>query len=245
MSKRFFITIRTERSNERVDLEVPGNRSIHDLMPDLLKVLELPATRKGIPLQYSLKTEKDVLLTGEDTLEDAGVENAETLTITLLTDEAGAPAESEASKSILAEIKSRNTATLAIPPADLPMERGGVISPIILAQLPIEQPSLISPSGLIFILKKSYTLIGRTSNDNNPDIDLTELDTGIISSRKHAEITFLDGSFILKALKTTNGTFVNSVELDPDKTWTLKDKDIIQFGFRGVQLMYCVTESTI
>jgi len=239
MPKRCFITIRKKNSNEQIDIEVPGDQPVRIILPDLLKVLDEPVSLGGRPLQYGLMTEKEALLTEEDTLKDAGVENFETLYLCVLEDsgkQSGIEGGDKGEKQIENTNPEKKTAALEMP--DLPVELKGLISPILWAQLLIEQPSLISPSGLIFVLNESQTLIGRKSNESQPDIDLTELDTNLIASRKHAEITYSDGYFTLRALRTTNGTFVNGVRLQPDQLWTIRDGDVIQFGSRGVQLIF-------
>jgi len=241
MSKRCFITVRKENSNEQVDVEVPGDQPIRTLLPDLLKVLDEPVSLGGKPLQYGLITEKDVLLAEEDTLRDTGIENFETLYLCVLENpkkKSEGEANGEKENKTEGSKPENDTAALVVP--DLPIELKGMISPILWAQLSVEEPSLISPSGLIFVLNKNRTVIGRISKNIQiqPDIDLTELDVKQISSRPHAEITCSDGHFILQALRTTNGTFVNGMKLQPEQSWKLRDGDVIQFGFRGVKLIF-------
>ncbi len=49
-------------------------------------------------------------------------------------------------------------------------------------------------------------------------------------SRKHAVISFSDGQYILRDLSSSNGTFVNTLRLFPDKAHVLHLDDIIRFG---------------
>ncbi len=49
-------------------------------------------------------------------------------------------------------------------------------------------------------------------------------------SRKHAVIRFINGQYILRDLNSSNGTFVNTQPLVPDKTHTLQPNDTIRFG---------------
>jgi NADPH-dependent 2,4-dienoyl-CoA reductase/sulfur reductase-like enzyme/CRP-like cAMP-binding protein/pSer/pThr/pTyr-binding forkhead associated (FHA) protein/Fe-S-cluster-containing hydrogenase component 2 len=49
-------------------------------------------------------------------------------------------------------------------------------------------------------------------------------------SRKHAVISFINGQYILRDLSSSNGTFVNTLPLSPDKTHILHPDDTIRFG---------------
>ena len=56
--------------------------------------------------------------------------------------------------------------------------------------------------GMEYPVTKTYTVIGR-----DKDADITPRDSRI--SRRHAVIVYLDGSYILKDLDSTNGTIMN------------------------------------
>jgi NADPH-dependent 2,4-dienoyl-CoA reductase/sulfur reductase-like enzyme/pSer/pThr/pTyr-binding forkhead associated (FHA) protein/CRP-like cAMP-binding protein/Fe-S-cluster-containing hydrogenase component 2 len=49
-------------------------------------------------------------------------------------------------------------------------------------------------------------------------------------SRKHAVISFINGQYILRDLTSSNGTFVNTRPLAPDKTHILHPDDTVRFG---------------
>jgi len=49
-------------------------------------------------------------------------------------------------------------------------------------------------------------------------------------SRRHAEISWANGQYILLDLGSSNGTFVNNVRLEPTSTYVLKANDIVLFG---------------
>ena len=49
-------------------------------------------------------------------------------------------------------------------------------------------------------------------------------------SRRQAEISYLNGQYILHDLGSSNGTFVNDVRLEPSSTYVLKARDIVRFG---------------
>jgi hypothetical protein len=239
MPNRLFIRICPVNSVESADLEVPADEPVLSILPDLLKVLDQPISVNKKHLHYSLRTEEDELLIEEKTLAEAGIENFQTLWLTIIADKSGNEVVNDSE-----ETKNVNRDTLindkVIPAVELPKGLRGIMSPSLWSQLPIEKPSLVSPSGLIFDLGDPPILIGRYSKDCSPSIDLTELDCGAVSSRKHVEISGGDDKFTLKALKTTNGTFLNGVKLNPEETIPLKDGDSIMFGIGGVRLIFCL-----
>ncbi|HEV2661207.1 MAG TPA: FHA domain-containing protein, partial [Ktedonobacteraceae bacterium] len=49
-------------------------------------------------------------------------------------------------------------------------------------------------------------------------------------SRRHAEISYANGQFILRDLGSSNGTFVNNARLQPASAYMLKPDDIVRFG---------------
>ncbi|MBV9712248.1 MAG: FHA domain-containing protein, partial [Ktedonobacteraceae bacterium] len=49
-------------------------------------------------------------------------------------------------------------------------------------------------------------------------------------SRKHATISLMNGQYILRDLGSSNGTFVNTLPLPPDKIHTLRPDDKLRFG---------------
>ncbi len=49
-------------------------------------------------------------------------------------------------------------------------------------------------------------------------------------SRKHAVISFSNGQYIVRDLSSSNGTFVNTHPLSPDKAHVLHPDDTIRFG---------------
>lgn len=241
MPQRTFITIRTEKSNEEIDLELPGDQRIGDLMPDLLKVLNWPSTNGQKPLRYVLKTEEREMLDPQKSLQEQGVENFDVLWISLVEEPV---------------VRSSNTAPLAEPVQShenrlvrgfeplvssepSPQDRRGTLTPPVWAQVPINASSLIClEKGLIFELGTLPVNIGRRTRDHQPDIDLSEVDTNFLASRNHAQIVTSQGGPAIRPYKTKNGTFLNGAGLNPEETYLLKDGDTIQFGFRGVQLIF-------
>src|SRR5262249_3240642 len=80
--------------------------------------------------------------------------------------------------------------------------------------------------------------IGRSSSN---DLVLTGNDTR--ASSRHAEVFFDGKNFLIKDLKSTNGTFVNGLRVTETK---LQNGDTIEFGLGGPRLCfgYELTEKT-
>jgi pSer/pThr/pTyr-binding forkhead associated (FHA) protein len=49
--------------------------------------------------------------------------------------------------------------------------------------------------------------------------------------------------FVLRPEKSTNGTFVNGVEVPAGSSRVLKEGDRIQFGFQGMELVFNTAKS--
>lgn len=245
---RRFVTIRAAHSNEEVDLEIPGNRPISELMPDLLKALGWPDSEGADPLVYVLRTESGHVLESADTFDSAGIENSDVLWIGV-SEARGSNSVAEATQSPSsgpASSGEKVPGLTAVPASQgSPQERGAQLSPPIPASFRAEAPSLISDRGFVFELGSPPVLIGRTSRDSKPDIDLTEIDPEMASSRRHARILLREGSYLVEALPTTNGTFLNGHELQPGETRPLKSGDRLQLGIEGVELVFLVGGETI
>ena len=228
MSKRQFISLRTKDSNKEIDVEFPGDEPIEQLMPDLLKVLNWPAFRANLPIHYYLQNENEMRLDPQQSFNQLGIENFEVLWIF---------ADEQASQQNSVLPSSPNQVPGADTFYETESEADALPAPVS-AELPIDQPCLVSDSGLIFILEEKPILIGRKSKNTTPDIDISELDTEFICSRRHAEIGYSNGSYFIRAFNTHNGTLLNGNILNPVKPYQLKNGDNIQFGFRGVQVIF-------
>jgi pSer/pThr/pTyr-binding forkhead associated (FHA) protein len=55
------------------------------------------------------------------------------------------------------------------------------------------------------------------------------IDQGSVS-RRHAEISYANGQYMLHDQGSTNGTFVNDTRVEPDKPYILKPNDLLRFG---------------
>ena len=216
-----FITIRAPHSNREVDLEVPAAEPIQAYLPDLIKVINWPEVLGGGDVHYHFTDESGKQLDSTQSLAQLGVGNFEMLWLTMGAG-TGAPQPMPAAESLPQEEADRR----AVPP------------PPAWAGIPIEAPSLVSMRGLVFVLGEPPVTIGRASREAKPAVDLTELDAQLLSSRRHAEILKEGGNYVLRAFATTNGTFINGAELPAGEKKPLKDGDELQFGFRGVALVF-------
>lgn len=239
--RRRFVTVRGEQGEAEVDLEMPGDRPVRVLLPDLLKALGWPVVEGEQLIGYQLRiAETGQILSDTESLNDAGVENGDVLQIALPkeqqpSDAVGVPSATGHTGQT-AEGLAQGISPIAVV-APSPQDRRGTLAPPRAAQMAFAEPSLVSAKGYIFILGDPPISIGRANRDAKPDIDLTELDTGHVSSRPiHAEIHREAEDFILQPMQTTNGTFVNGVEIQPGERCSLHDGDVIQFGYRGVEL---------
>jgi uncharacterized ubiquitin-like protein YukD len=217
MSKRQFVTIKFPNSNQEVDLEVPADEPIRTLMPDLLKALQWSVTPAGKKVSVKITAETGNVVDANQSLQEAGIENFDVLTLSNVVMDEGAAsqlADSPSGEHKLSYTHSTET------------------------RIPIEAPCMLSEQGMMFVLGKRSVLIGRRSKDIIPGIDLTDLDPQMTSSRKHALIAAEDQDYFLQALETKNGTFINGVEIQAGQKQRLKNKDVILFGFRGVQLTF-------
>ncbi|MCC3513562.1 MAG: FHA domain-containing protein [Microcoleus sp. PH2017_17_BER_D_A] len=102
------------------------------------------------------------------------------------------------------------------------------------------EPPAFTP--MTFPMEKPSTLIGRTSDVRAiyPDLAL-DLDDAI--SHRHAVIHRQpDGALILRDIGSTNGTFLNGVELAPMTDISLKDGDEITLG-HWTKMIVNITQS--
>ncbi len=133
-----------------------------------------------------------------------------------------------------------------IPPPVLSVNREGVAAikkaaysttdsapvavPELKPSLPVEAflAPVIDPS---LEIRLAETLLSQTKMmtvGRQPGVFLL-IDEGTIS-RRHAEISYANGQYILHDLGSTNGTFINNVRLEPSSTYALKENDQVRFG---------------
>jgi len=86
--------------------------------------------------------------------------------------------------------------------------------------------------GKKFPLNERAALIGRGTDSQKPDIMI--LDEHV--SRRHAEISFNNNYFLLRDLKSTNGTTLNGIRIEPEKLYRLQQDSIIGLAvFAGTE----------
>ena len=89
-------------------------------------------------------------------------------------------------------------------------------------------------SGQAVSVEKSYAMLGRSPQADvrfGPDHDL-------VVSARHAAVVFRSGSWVLRDLASTNGTFVNGIQVQGEQR--LADQDLIRLGDGGPILRFSV-----
>lgn len=84
-----------------------------------------------------------------------------------------------------------------------------------------------------FILDgKEEFLIGRSDKmaGITPEIDLTEADKEMVTSRKHSRIIKKGDAYLVEDLNSTNFTYLNGKILSPKTPTILDDGDVIRIG---------------
>ena len=93
-------------------------------------------------------------------------------------------------------------------------------------------------AGQAVTLGKSYALLGRAPHADvrfGPDHDLAV-------SARHAAVVLRAGTWVLRDLASTNGTFVNGTKVDGELT--LADQDLIRLGDGGPLLRFGVLQES-
>lgn len=213
MSQRLFVTIASRESKERVLLELPADQPLQAMQSDLVQVLgwkELSAHSAG---DFRLETEDGQAMPMNQSLLEAGVSSSDLLYLVAV------PKEADGGKS----------AAKAGGSSDAPES--------LTAKL-LSQPHFEGPSGFILLLGEPPILIGRGGKGIKPDINLSEWDPKVLASRRHAVLQKSKNDYLLLPEKTTNGTFLNGVEMPASQAAVLHDGDRIQFGFQGLELIF-------
>lgn len=84
-------------------------------------------------------------------------------------------------------------------------------------------------AGKTFAIEKPVTVVGRTTLQNKPDIELNDE----VVSRRHLEIVCNAGKCTLKDLGSTNGTMLNDDRIIPGEIYDLKHNCTIGLGVDG------------
>ena len=93
-------------------------------------------------------------------------------------------------------------------------------------------------SGQAVSVEKSYAMLGRSPQADvrfGPDHDL-------VVSARHAAVVFRSGAWILRDLASTNGTFVNGIQVQGEQK--LADQDLIRLGDGGPILRFSAGQET-
>ncbi len=93
-------------------------------------------------------------------------------------------------------------------------------------------------AGQAVVVEKMYAMLGRAPQADvrfGPDHDLPV-------SGRHAAVVFRDGSWIVRDLASTNGTFVNGVRITGEHQ--LGDQDLIRLGDGGPMLRFGVMQDS-
>jgi CRP-like cAMP-binding protein len=95
-----------------------------------------------------------------------------------------------------------------------------------------------------FLNREGDTLVGRADpvTGITPDVDLTPLDTQRSTSRRHAKLYQMSGTFyVMEEIGVMNGTFVNEKRLVTGAPMSIQNGDVLKFGL--VPLTFFSSES--
>lgn len=207
------ITLHTTGPKGSLDLELPGDVPLQDLLPELIRAVGLPSfdRRTGRPVDYCLELSRPGrrrVLRDYETLSRAGV-----LTGDILTLRSETPGVVRAPKRApIISLSSRG------PTAVLRCESGRVID--------------------LQSFKKAELTVGRYNARTNqtPDIDLTNEPAGDTVSRSHALLRQQGPGWVLVPVTTRSPTLVDSKVVPPQQSCTLQPGQEIVLG--NVKLVY-------
>jgi hypothetical protein len=213
MAQRLFVTIDGRDRKDRILLEVPGDRPVREWIDDLVRVAGGMEAAVYPANGFQLETEEGDRLEGEQSLREAGINSSDVLYLM----------EREQPVFPAGEGRAPDTA----PAADA-----------LCLQAIQRRNRWTGPQGLVILFGEGPQTVGRAGKNSAPDIDLSEWDADVIASRKHALLEPSGGGFALRPETTTNGTFLNGVEVPPGESRLLRDGDRVQFGFGGLELVF-------
>lgn len=235
MAERLFVTIRTKQTREENLLELPGDQAVSNLIPLIIKALQLTWRGAKVPKVCRLKKDDQTVLDSSHTLFQAGVKNFDLLWL----EETDASPIAEPADPVNDE---KIELIDAVPGNDQSPAPNQTLSRQFKIIAEPDKAYLTSEDGFMFILSGQRQLIGRKSPGIQPDIDLSDLDKSMKSSRRHAEIASMASQYYCQALITKNGTFLNGEEIPAGETRKLQDRDELTFGFGGVRLKFRLSQ---
>jgi hypothetical protein len=203
-------------------MELPGDLPIREWIGDLVRAAGWE-NHAGIPPDgFRLETEEGQALDRGQTLDDAGITSADRLYLSVYSPPVSPPGPGM-SPGMVREEEDKNVDG---PSSGLSLREIG------------RRTRLAGLGGLIFLIGEPPLTVGRAGKHSVPDIDLSEWDTGVVASRKHAVLHQDESGFALIPEPTTNGTFLNGVEIPAGESRPLRDGDRIRFGFGGLELIF-------
>lgn len=105
------------------------------------------------------------------------------------------------------------------------------------ATRPLVQAKIVLPNQKQLDIKiDGTTTIGRKDVSNDCDIDVTEVDPHLYSSRRHAEIIARFGEYYIKDVGSRNGTYINNRKIGINEEVKLNHQDRIILG--NVELVF-------
>lgn len=223
MTERLFITVSIlDRKDCTVLMELPGDLPIREWIGDLVRAAGWENHAGMPPEGFRVETEEGRALDPGQTLNGAGITSADRLYLSVHNPPVSPPAPG-ISPGAGREGEDENV--------------DGSSSGLSLREIG-RRTRLTGPGGLIFLIGEPPLTVGRAGKHFIPDIDLSEWDTGVVTSRKHAVLHQDESGLALAPEQTTNGTFLNGVEIPAGESRLLRDGDRIRFGFGGLELIF-------
>jgi hypothetical protein len=194
------VTLRSPLLQRAVDLELPGEVLLKNLLPELVRVLQLPSTDSaGQPIAYQLVQEAAQRpLREAQTLLSAGVVRGEVLSLVSTGSQIGAGPGGAGGGSVTSAL--------------LRCESGLVIA--------------LDNYGKAELIIGRYD----AHKGESVDIDLSEEPEGSTVSRSHALLRKKGDQWTLVSLSTKNPTRVGETKLAPQQSRPLKPGDTITLG---------------
>jgi uncharacterized ubiquitin-like protein YukD len=195
------ITLHSPSHRGTLDLELPAEVPVQNLLPALVGALQLPTSDgRGWPIGYQLVYEAQKrALYDREMLMDAGVVTGDVLTLT-------------SSAAPMPGVSTAASAAHPGPSVVLRCASGAVIA-------------LDNFGKTELVLGRFDTRRGHA-----PDIDLSEEPGGETVSRSHALLRRQGGQWTLEAVSTKNVTQVGGTSLVPGQSCPLKSRDVIKLG---------------
>ena len=233
--KRIWVTLVFE--GESVDLELPGEKAVQEILPELLRAMNWPETQAGHRLHYAIIAENGQMIDPQDTLSSAGVKQQSVLRAQV--SRRPFPSTQAHAARVVDNTPEEIDATDMLSTANTLGSRGSTrsghgaeIDPDAVSALP---SYLSAPSGAQFPLSGAKVSIGRPRIGENRAslLDLSNEEYGHTVSRPHAGLRQRDGLWEAREVLdgTENGTYLNGRKLVPGEWVILQDGDVLRLGW--------------